>query len=262
MAGRAWATAWASRPCTRPSSEVCRARPCGTSALAATQGCTRWGASAVLSSSRGEPTRIRGSGGSGPPASRSISLRAGRGASAVPRWCSTMSSTATPQRSAAAITLPALVPTTRSTEPTGSGSRHCSAASAPAIQAAPSTPPAPSTRPVRGRRGRGAVAPPPDAIAASKVRDAPTSCQRPRPSMACGEASRPPFGPVPLGVDHGGQGLVSGMCRRPAELAAGPGRVHEHRVPRDVYPLHLHRKEGKPFHQRRGQADQRGGDRD
>src|SRR6266545_674157 len=141
VAGRAWASAWASSPRTRPSNEVCRARPCGTNALAATQGCTRSGASAMLSRSRGEPTRISGSGGSGPPASRSIALRSGRSASAVPRWCSTMSSTATPQRSAAAIALPALVPTMRSTVPTGYGHRCCSAARAPAIQAAPSTPP-------------------------------------------------------------------------------------------------------------------------
>src|ERR1039458_7929008 len=54
------------------------------------------------------------------------------------------------QRSAAATTLPALVPTIRSTSLIGHGSSSASAGSAPVIQAAPSTPPAPSTRPPRG----------------------------------------------------------------------------------------------------------------
>ena len=139
---------WSS--CPRPR----RSRP-----LAATQGCTRCGARAVVANSRGEPMRSRGSGGNG-PASRSSWLRSGRPESADPRWYATIRSTSTPHRSAAASTLPALVPTIRSTSPRGDRRWCCSAASAPAVQAPPRTPPAPSTRPMRGlrraaARGRG-----------------------------------------------------------------------------------------------------------
>src|SRR5215470_4793723 len=57
-----------------------------------------------------------------------------------------------PHRSAAASTLPALVPSIRSTSPIGTGSRSWTAGKAPVIHAAPSTPPAPSTKAVRGRQ--------------------------------------------------------------------------------------------------------------
>src|SRR5262249_43132579 len=77
------------------------------------------------------------------------------------------SSTLTPQRSAAARTLPALVPTTRSTAASGHGRRSCRAGSAPVIQAAPSTPPAPSTRPTRRREPRGGRSGPMSAARAS-----------------------------------------------------------------------------------------------
>ena len=140
----------------------CRARwfprPRSTQALAPTPGCTRCGISSEVSSSRGEPTRSAGGGGHGPsvtsptPASASTPM-------ASPRWWAIISSMLTPQRSAAARTLPALVPTTRSASASGHGRRSCRAGSAPVIQAAPSTPPAPSTRPTRGRDPPGAGRP-------------------------------------------------------------------------------------------------------
>ena len=97
-----------------------------------------------------EPRRNCGAGGQGPPVRRSTA-EASSGPTASPRWCATISSMLIPQRSAAAMTLPALVPTIRSTSPSGHGSRRCRAGSAPVIQAAPRTPPAPSTSPTRGR---------------------------------------------------------------------------------------------------------------
>ena len=76
-----------------------------------------------------------------------------------PRCRAVTSSRVTPQRRAAASTLPALVPTIRSTSPTGTGRRCWTACRAPVIQAAPTTPPDPSTSPVRGREPYRAASP-------------------------------------------------------------------------------------------------------
>src|SRR5215472_4267620 len=134
-------------------------RPSSTQALALTPGCTRCGVSSEVSSSRGEPTRSAGGGGHGPPVTSPTPASA-RTPMASPRWCAIISSMLTPQRSAAASTLPALVPTTRSTPASGHGRRSCRAGSAPVIQAAPSTPPAPSTTPPRRREPPGATSGP------------------------------------------------------------------------------------------------------
>ena len=138
-------------------------RPRSTQALAPTPGCTRCGISSEVSSSRGEPTRSAGGGGHGPPVTSPTPASAST-PMAPPRWWAIISSMPTPQRSAAARTLPALVPTTRSTSASGHGRRSCRAGSAPVIQAAPSTPPAPSTRPTRGRDPRGATSEPMSAL--------------------------------------------------------------------------------------------------
>jgi hypothetical protein len=137
-----------SRPSSAPTSDrsaSCRPRPCGSQPLAPTHGGTWKNKAAHASGS--EPGRRYGRGGSGP-------LRAASTADSLsipvasPYCQATISSSDAPQRSAAASTLPALVPTTSSASAAGTRSR--SRTSTPVIQAAPSTPPAPSTSPTLG----------------------------------------------------------------------------------------------------------------
>jgi glucans biosynthesis protein C len=123
----------------------CCARPCGTRALAVTIGCTAYGANAAVASSRVEPTRSRGSGGSRPE-SRSKSSGPGSWEPAAPACRAIRSSGLNPCRSAGA---PALVPTIASKSCNGWPARSCTASSPPIIHAAPSAPPPPRTNPTR-----------------------------------------------------------------------------------------------------------------
>src|SRR6266487_2974079 len=109
------------------------------------------------------------------------------------------------QRSAAAMTLPALVPTITSASLSGHGSRSCTAGSAPVIHAAPSTPPAPSTRPIRGPEPAGAWSEP---MIASQTRH-----------PAC------PAGPRGIAPDHRGRGDVPGPTVCETERHSGDGLI-------------------------------------
>jgi hypothetical protein len=126
---------------SRLAKESWRPLPGGSKALAATPAPIRPGVWAARISSRGDPSPSRGKGGNGPdsrpnpPASIAF---------AAWSW-DTTESTGTPQRSAAANTLPALVPTTRSASASEPSQKSSTAGMAPAIQAAPRMPPAPST---------------------------------------------------------------------------------------------------------------------
>ena len=116
------------RQCSAPTSDrsaACWPRPCGSQPLAPTHGGTLSGRSRAARASGSEPRRRCGSGGSGP----SFAARTADSPKtplASPHCHATISSIDAPQRRAAASTLPALVPTTRSTSAAAPGSRSCS----------------------------------------------------------------------------------------------------------------------------------------